>query len=91
MQLPNKKWIAGSSIMCPLHGYCHGMSVWSKQYDTESEAVTTELNRIEASLMDKDRKPFVVNAIQNCRNEFKEATFEAVFEPTAQFEQVSLF
>ena len=74
-----------------MHGYGYGISVWSKQFDTENEAVTNEINRIENSLTDKDKKPFVLNAIQTCRNEFKESLFEVVFEPQAQFEQVSLF
>lgn len=91
MQLPNKKWIVGSWLDCPLHGYCHGISVWSKQYDTESEAITSELDRIEDALEEKDRKKFVLQAIQTCRNQFKEAVFEMAFEPMAQFEQVVLF
>lgn len=91
LQLPNKKWIAGSRLICPLHGYGYGISVWSKQFDTENEAVTNEINRIENSLTDKDRKPFVLNAIQTCRNKYKKEMFETAFEPTAQFEQVTLF
>lgn len=91
MKLPSGKWISGSSLSCPLHGYGHGISVWSKQYDTENEAIIAQLDNVENSLEEKDKKPFVMNAIQTCRNEFKESLFEVVFEPMAQFEQVSLF
>lgn len=91
MQLPNRKWISGSYCTFPLHGWAHGISIWDKQYETKEEAVTSELNYIEKALDEKDRKPFVLNAIQTCRNEFKVALFEMVFEPMAQFEQVALF
>lgn len=91
MQLPNKKWIAGSSLNCPLHGYVHGMSVWSKQYETKNEAVTEQINMIEKSLEEKDRKPFILNAIQTYRNEFKDSPFEMAFKPASTFEQVALF
>lgn len=91
MQLPNGKWIVGSWLNCPLHGYCHGISVWSEQYETENEAVTTELDKIEKMLEPKDRRSFVLDAIQTCRNSFKENLFEMAFAPLAQFEQVTLF
>ena len=91
MQLPNKQWIVGSWLNCPLHGYCHGISVWSKQYDTEADAVNAELDKIEKSLETIDRKPFVMDAIQSCRNNYKESLFDVVFEPAAQFEQLALF
>ncbi len=91
MQLPNSKWIVGSWLNCPLHGYCHGISVWSKPYNTENEAIIAELDKIERSLEPKDRKPFILDAIQTCRNTFKNSLFEAAFEPTARFEQVALF
>ena len=91
MQLPNKKWIVGSWLDCPLHGYCHGISVWSKQYDTESEAISAELAKIEKSLEERDKKKFVLDAIQTCRNNYKESLFEMAFAPAAQFEQVTLF
>ena len=91
MQLPNKKWIVGSWLDCPLHGYCHGISVWSKQYDTESEAISAELAKIEKSLEERDKKKFVLDALQTCRNNYKESLFEMAFAPAAQFEQVTLF
>ena len=91
LRLPNQKWIIGSWLSCPLHGYCHGISVWSQQYDTVSEAITSELDKIERSLGAKDRKPFVLDAIQTCRNNYKESLFDVVFEPSAQFQQLVLF
>lgn len=91
MQLPNGKWISGSSCTFPLHGWGHGLSIWCKQYETKEEAVTKELDVIEKSLEERDKKKFVLDAIQTCRNEFKEAQFEMAFEPVAQFEQVALF
>ena len=91
MQLPNGKWIVGSWLNCPLHGYCHGISVWSNQYDTEADAIKAEISKIEKSLEARDRKAFVIDAIQSCRNNYKENLFEMAFEPLAQFEQVSLF
>ena len=91
MQLPNKKWIVGSWLSCPLHGYCHGISVWSRQYDSEADAINAELDKIERSLETKDRKPFVLDAIQACRNDYKESLFDVVFEPSAQFQQLALF
>lgn len=91
MELPNGNWISGSSCTFPLHGWGHGLSVWNKQYETKEEAVTKELDYIENSLEERDKKKFVLDAIQTCRNEFKEATFKTVFEPSAQFEQIDLF
>ncbi len=91
LRLPNSKYVVGSWLNCPCHGYCHGISVWSKQYETENEAINAELDKIEKSLEPKDRKPFVLGAIQTCRNTFKNSLFEAAFEPTARFEQVALF
>ncbi len=91
MQLPNKQWIVGSWLSCPLHGYCHGISVWSRQYDSEADAINAELDKIERSLEAKDRKPFVLDAIQSLRNDYKNNLFEMAFEASAQFEQVSLF
>ena len=90
-QLPNKKWVAASDLSCPLHGYGSAVSVWDSQYETKNEAITAELNRIEKALEPKDRKPFVLDAIQTCRNKFKEIDVELAFEPTAQFAQVALF
>ena len=50
-----------------------------------------ELDRIEKALEDKDRKPFVLQAIQAQRNNYKQMEIEMAFEPMTQFEQVSLF
>lgn len=91
MQLPNGKWIAGSHGTFPIHGWGHGLSVWCEQYDTKEQAVNSQIDYIEKSLEKRDKKPFVLQAIQTCRNMFKEPAFEMVFEPTSQFEQVSLF
>ena len=92
MELPNGKWIVGSWLNCPLHGYCHGISVWSKQYESESDAINAELDRIEKALEEKDRKKFVLDALQTCRNRYKEPSLlEAAFEPMSQFEQIALF
>ena len=90
-QLPNGKWVAASDLSCPMHGYGSSCSVWDTQYATKGEAITAELNQIEKSLTDKERKPFVMQAIQTCRNKLKELDVEMAFEPLAQFEQVSLF
>lgn len=89
--LPNGAWVAASDLTCPMHGYGSACSVWDPQYDTKNEAINAELDRIEKALEEKDWKPFVLSAIQTCRNEFKEALFEMAFEPMAQFEQVALF
>ncbi len=43
------------------------------------------------ALEDKDRKPFVLQALQTQRNNFKQIDIEMAFEPMTQFEQVSLF
>ena len=67
MQLPNGKWISGSSCTFPLQGWGHGLSVWDTQYDTKEEAVEKELDYIEKSLDEKDKKTFVLDAIRNCR------------------------
>ncbi len=92
LQFPNGKWAAGSSATFPLHGWGHGVSVWSKQYNTRQEAIFEQIDYIEHSLYDgKDKKKFVMDALQCCRNKFKETDVEMAFEPTAQFEQVSLF
>lgn len=90
-QLPNGKWVAASDLSCPMHGYGSAVSVWDTQYDTKGKAITAELNQIEKSLQPKDCKPFVIQAIQSCRNKFKEVDVEMAFEPLAQFEQVALF
>ena len=89
--LPNGKWVAASDLTCPLYGFGSACGVWDKQYDTKNEAIMNELCLIEKSLKEKDKKTFVLQAIQTCKNMFKESLFEMVFEPMAQFEQVSLF
>lgn len=89
--LPNGKWVAASDLSCPMHGYTSACSVWNKQYETKEEAIISELNRIEKSLEDKDRKPFILQALQTKRNIFKQTEIEMAFEPTTNFEQVSLF
>ncbi len=43
------------------------------------------------SLYEKDKKNFVMDALQSCRNKFKEVDVEMAFEATAQFTQMSLF
>ena len=45
----------------------------------------------EQSLYEKDKKKFVLDAIQRCRNEFKSADVELAFDATARFNQMSLF
>lgn len=90
-QLPNGRWVAASDLSCPMHGYGSAVSVWDPQYETKNEAITAELNRIEKALEPKDRKPFVMQALQTCKNKFKEVDVEMAFEPLAQFEQVALF
>ena len=89
--LPNGAWVAASDLTAPTHGYGSACSVWDPQYESKSEAITAELNRIEKALEPKDRKPFVLDAIQSCHNRFKEVDIELAFEPAAQFEQVALF
>ena len=90
--LPNQKWVAASDLTCPMHGYGSACSVWDTQYDSREEAVSREIDKIEQALEEKDRKPFVLDAIQTCRNRFKEPSLlEAVFAPMAKFEQVALF
>jgi len=91
MQFPNGKWIAGSHTNFPIHGWAYGLSVWNEQFETKEEAVIKEIQKIEKSLTEKDKKKFVLDGIQTCKNHFKKPLFEVVFEPTAQFEQVSLF
>lgn len=91
-QLPNGKWVAGSDMFCATHGYCHSASIWSKQYDTQEEAILAQLDYIERELNDKDKKQkFIMNGIQNLRNQYRQPSFEVVFEPMAHFEQVALF
>ena len=90
-QLPNKRWVAASDLTCPMHGYGSACSIWDTQYDTKEEAIMVELDRIEKALEVKDHKPFVLNAIQTCRNNYKQMDIEMAFEPMAQFEQVALF
>ena len=91
-QLPNGKWVNGSSLWCTTHGYGHGASIWSKQYDTQEEAILAELNYIEGQLEEKDKKQkFILNGIQNLRNTYRKPSFEVAFSPTARFEQVALF
>lgn len=89
--LPNGKWIATSDLSCPMHGFGSACSVWDKQYETKEEAVLSALDRIKKGLEEKDRKPFVLQAIQAQRNCYKQTEIEMAFEPIAQFEQVSLF
>ena len=89
--LPNGHWVAASDLTCPTHGYGSACSVWDTQYETKEEAITAQLNRIEKALEPKDRKPFVLDAIQSCRNKFKEVDVEMAFTPLAQFEQIALF
>ena len=91
-QLPNGKWIAGSDLWCATYGYCHGVSIWDKQYDTQEEAILAGLDYIESRLEGKDKKQkFILNGIQNLRNKYKKPSFEAVFDPACSFEQVALF
>ena len=48
--------------------------------------------KIEKALEEKDRKKFVLDALQTCRNHFKAPSLlEVAFEPMAQFEQIALF
>ena len=89
--LPNKRWVAASDLTCPMHGYGSACSVWDTQYETKEEAIMEELDCIEKALEDKDRKPFVLQALQAQRNNYKQMDIEMAFEPMTQFEQVSLF
>ena len=91
MELPNGKWISGSSCTFPLHGWGHGVSVWNEQYDTKQEAIFNQIDYIERNLSEKDKKKFVLDALQSCRNKYKEIDVELAFEPQARFEEVSLF
>ena len=90
-QLPNKKWVAASDLSCPMHGYGSACSIWDEQHPSKEEAIKVELDRIEKALEDKDRKPFVLQAIQVQRNNHKQMEIEMAFDPMTQFEQVSLF
>ena len=89
--LPNGNWVAASDLTCPMHGYGSACSIWDTQHKTKEEAIMEELARIEKALEDKDRKPFVLQALQTQRNIFKQMEIEMAFEPMTQFEQVSLF
>ncbi len=89
--LPNGNWVAASDLTCPMHGYGSACSIWDTQHKTKEEAIMEELDRIEKALEDKDRKPFVLQAIQAQRNNHKQMDIEMAFEPTTQFVQVSLF
>ena len=91
MRLPNEKWIAGSHTLFPSHGWAYGLSVWNKQYDTKEGAVSAEISKIEKSLDRFDKKKFVLDAIQACKNEFKESPVGVDFETVTRFEQISLF
>ena len=93
-QLPNGKWVAGSDLNCPLHGYGSSASIWSKQYNTKEEAVTAELAKIEGALEQNDRKPFVMKGIEKCRSEFKKPVafdIDPNFYYGTNFQQTSLF
>ena len=89
--LPNGRWVAASDLTCPTHGYGSACSVWDTQYETKEEAIMVELDRIEKALEDKDRKPFVLQALKAQRNNYKQMEIEMAFQPMAQFEQVALF
>ena len=89
--LPNGRWVAASDLTCPTHGYGSACSVWDTQYETKEKAIMVELDHIEKALEDKDRKHFVLQAIQAQRNNYKQMEIEMAFEPMTQFEQVSLF
>ena len=89
--LPNGNWVAASDLSCPTHGYGSACSIWDEQHPSKEEAIMVELARIEKALEDKDRKPFVLQAIQAQRNNHKQMDIEMAFEPTTQFVQVSLF
>lgn len=91
MQFPNGRWVAGSSATFALHGWGHGISVWSRQHITLQAAIYEQLDYIEQNLYEKDKKKFVLDAIQRCRNEFKEADVELAFGATARFSQMTLF
>ena len=91
MQLPNGKWIAGSHGNFPLHGWGWGLSIFNEQFNTMEEAVNNQIDHIENSLEEKDKKKFVLDGIQTCRNHFKKQTFEMAFNPMSEFEQTSLF
>ncbi len=91
MQFPNGRFASGSSATFPLHGWGHGLSVWSRQHTTLQAAIYEQLDYIEKSLYEKDKKKFVLDAIQRCRNEFKSADVELAFDATARFTQMSLF
>lgn len=96
-QLPNGKWVAGSSMMTNIgccYGYGSSVSIWSKQYDTKGEAVTAELDRIRHGI-DNNKKaltPDVESALSKLRNQFANAPiFDAFFGAGATFEQTALF
>ena len=91
MQFPNGKWVAGSSATFALHGWGHGISVWSRQHITLQAAIYEQLDYIGQSLYEQDKQKFVLDAIQRCRNEFKEADVELAFGATARFSQMTLF
>ena len=91
MQFPNGKWTSGSSVMFPLYGWSHGVSIWNTQYDTKEDAILEELRKIESRIESKDKKKAILDAIQECRNRYKKPSFEVVFNPMASFEQVALF
>ena len=89
--LPNGHWVAASDLTCPMHGYGSACSIWDTQYETKEEAIMAELDRIEKALEDKDRKPFVLQALQAQRNNYKQMEIEMAFAPAAQFEEMTLF
>lgn len=89
--LPNGNWVAASNLSCPTYGYGSACSIWDEQHPSKEEAIMVELDRIEKALEDKDRKHFVLQALQTQRNNCKQMDIETALEPMTQFEQVSLF
>ena len=91
IRFPNGLFASGSSATFALHGWGHGLSVWSSRHTTLQAAIYEQLDYIEQNLYEKDKKKFVLDAIQRCRNEFKEVDVELAFGATARFSQMTLF
>ena len=89
MELPNKKWISGSSAFCRTHGHGFGLSIWNQQHDTKEEAIEEALNRIEKEIDKKDKKT-LIKKVEEIRNRFKKDTLQ-LLKTIEHFEQIDLF
>ena len=83
-QLPNGKWISGSSFWCNTHGYAYGLSVWNTQYNTKEEAIEAQLAKIAREIDEKERKK-LMKKLDEFRNSLRMPMTQEVFEQVALF------